>query len=350
MSDPSVAAFDPIFWLHHAQVDRLLSLWSALNPGVWVTNGPSGDGTWSIPPGETVGAKTNLAPFWNTQTSYWVSSDVTNTTGYTYPEFNGLNLSNPAAVKAAIAQKVNQLYGGTSARSIFSSFAATAPQSSGSKPAPVAAAAAATATSAAAHVSSDRGIQESGDAAPQVTIASVGPESSEPSKELWEWSARVHVKKYEIGGSFKVLFFLGSVPSDPGEWSSADHFVGAFHGFVNTSAGRCANCRTQQDAFLEGFVHLNDGIARLSNLHSFEPAVVKPYLTSNLHWRVQKTSGEVVDISTVPSLEVTVTANHLTLPPGAHFPIPGRTHHHHGITHGRPGGSSHTDAETVDAA
>lgn len=156
---------------------------------------------------------------------------MTNTTGYTYPEFNGLDLGNTAAVKAAIAQKVNQLYGGTS--SIFSSFAATAPQSSGSKPAPVAVAAA-TATSAAAQVSSDRGIQESGDAAPQVTIASAGPESSEASKELWEWSARVHVKKYEIGGSFKVLFFLGSVPSDPGEWSSAAHFVGAFHGFVNT--------------------------------------------------------------------------------------------------------------------
>lgn len=174
----------------------------------------------------------DLAPFWNTQTSYWISATVTDTPGYTYPEFNGLDLSNKAAVRAAIAQKVNQLYGGTS--SIFSSFAATAPQSSDSGSAPIAKVAAVTTASTTAQVSSDRGIQESEDAPPQVTLAAVRPESSEASKELWEWSARVHVKKYEIGGSFKVLFFLGSVPSDPGEWSTADHFVGAFHGFVNT--------------------------------------------------------------------------------------------------------------------
>lgn len=29
--------FDPIFWLHHCQVDRLMSLWSAMHPGVWVS-------------------------------------------------------------------------------------------------------------------------------------------------------------------------------------------------------------------------------------------------------------------------------------------------------------------------
>jgi tyrosinase len=59
MSDPSVAGFDPIFFLHHAQVDRLLSLWSALNPGKWVTNGPSGDGTFTIPEDVEVGQNTS---------------------------------------------------------------------------------------------------------------------------------------------------------------------------------------------------------------------------------------------------------------------------------------------------
>jgi hypothetical protein len=35
------SAFDPIFFLHHANVDRLLSLWSAVHPGEWVSPGPA---------------------------------------------------------------------------------------------------------------------------------------------------------------------------------------------------------------------------------------------------------------------------------------------------------------------
>lgn len=36
----------------------MLSLWSAVNPGVWVVDGPAVDGTWTIPADGTVGAQT----------------------------------------------------------------------------------------------------------------------------------------------------------------------------------------------------------------------------------------------------------------------------------------------------
>ncbi|KAJ7088149.1 hypothetical protein C8R44DRAFT_959132, partial [Mycena epipterygia] len=49
--------------------------------------------------------------------------------------------------------------------------------------------------------------------------------------------------------------------------------------------------------------------------------------------------GQVVDLASVPSLEVTVFATPLTLPPGADFPVPGERRHHGGIAHGRTGGS-----------
>lgn len=44
MGDPAVAAFDPIFWLHHANVDRLLRLWEAVYPDTYVSSGPDHDG------------------------------------------------------------------------------------------------------------------------------------------------------------------------------------------------------------------------------------------------------------------------------------------------------------------
>ncbi|KAG4440203.1 hypothetical protein IFR05_004282, partial [Cadophora sp. M221] len=35
MADPSVSAFDPIFWFHHCNVDRLAAIFQKLNPNMW---------------------------------------------------------------------------------------------------------------------------------------------------------------------------------------------------------------------------------------------------------------------------------------------------------------------------
>jgi hypothetical protein len=51
-------AFDPIFFLHHCNVDRLLSLWAALNPSVWVSPGDAEDGTFILPPEAPVDVST----------------------------------------------------------------------------------------------------------------------------------------------------------------------------------------------------------------------------------------------------------------------------------------------------
>ncbi|KAI6760465.1 hypothetical protein HG530_009325 [Fusarium avenaceum] len=42
MSDVPVAAFDPIFWLHHVQIDRLLAIWQCLYPNLWFDKEQSG--------------------------------------------------------------------------------------------------------------------------------------------------------------------------------------------------------------------------------------------------------------------------------------------------------------------
>ena len=54
----SKLGFDPIFYLHHCNVDRMISLWSAIHPGVWVSPNESEDGTFTIPPGTPVDTNT----------------------------------------------------------------------------------------------------------------------------------------------------------------------------------------------------------------------------------------------------------------------------------------------------
>jgi len=56
-----IVAFDPIFHLHHANVNRMLSLWAALNPDVWVSQGSSGNGTFTIPAGGSVDTSTRTS-------------------------------------------------------------------------------------------------------------------------------------------------------------------------------------------------------------------------------------------------------------------------------------------------
>ena len=112
----------------------------------------------------------------------------------------------------------------------------------------------------------------------------VDEQSAASDRSFWDWTARVEFKQHELGTSFSVLIFLGQVPENPREWRVSPNFVGAHHAFVHRAAAN----RNQQDLVVEGFVHLNQGIAKHSGLASLEPSVVEPYLTNNLNWRVQK--------------------------------------------------------------
>jgi tyrosinase len=98
MSYPPTAAFDPVFWLHHCNIDRLLAIWQGIHSHdsdsiAWWNSLPSVDGTFVEPPhiGET--PNTNLAPFRKSidaqgKITWWNSLDTRNhlKLGYDYPQ------------------------------------------------------------------------------------------------------------------------------------------------------------------------------------------------------------------------------------------------------------------------
>ncbi|KAG8995528.1 hypothetical protein FRB94_008947 [Tulasnella sp. JGI-2019a] len=344
MSDPAVAAFDPIFWLHHANVDRMLALWQSLNPGVWVTQGTAEDGTWTMAANSKVDTTTSLAPFWNGPQSYWTSAAATKFTniGYTYPEFVGLNLGDANALKSAIGTKVNQLYGSATVKAQTAPVTAPGhvvpPEASGVAPPKTVAAAAPSHPGApatpAAHAAASH---------PQAVLQPHQAAPSSSGQKLYDWVARVQTKKYELGCSFSVIFFIGDVPEDSKQWRTCPAYVGAHHAFVNSVASQCENCRGQQNVVTEGFVHLDAWLAAHSGLGTFEPSVLEPYLQKNLHWRVQKANREVVPTANVQSLVVDVMSNPMKFGHGDMFPHhDGERTHHHTITHGRVGGRSYS--------
>jgi tyrosinase len=130
MSDPDYAGFDPIFFLHHANVDRLLALWEWCYTEYWMEDGYEHDGeqyAWTQARGtyaqvynEQLLPDGPLQPFRTEQGDYWTSSQARslNENGYpkyySFPEFEGIKVDKAATSaeeRAAARKRVQAYYG-----------------------------------------------------------------------------------------------------------------------------------------------------------------------------------------------------------------------------------------------
>lgn len=114
------SSFDPLFWLHHANVDRLFALWQAIRPGVQMTTKSPGTPTYANVvinglPADTT--STNLYPFKHKSGAYWTSRDVPDVKsiwkyGYGFDELQCSFASmTTEALREQVVKQVNTLYG-----------------------------------------------------------------------------------------------------------------------------------------------------------------------------------------------------------------------------------------------
>jgi len=113
--------------------------------------------------------------------------------------------------------------------------------------------------------------------------------SESEDEGTFEWSARIHVAENALSGSFSVLIFLGEVPG-PGKWYDTPAYVGSVSAYVAGRGYGGSYGTGTGSSMIEGFVHLNSKIAKLSTFSSFHPRLIVPYLTENLHWRIEMVS------------------------------------------------------------
>ncbi|KAI1379815.1 common central domain of tyrosinase-domain-containing protein [Hypoxylon crocopeplum] len=106
------ASFDPLFFLHHANIDRIFALWQAVFPDSYVTPQISDLGTYLRPANLTDTIDTPLYPFFgeDRRTPYTAeTARNVSTFGYTYPELLDLTMS-PSELKEHVLQAVSNLY------------------------------------------------------------------------------------------------------------------------------------------------------------------------------------------------------------------------------------------------
>lgn len=73
MSDSATSAFDPAFWLHHTNVDRLVAMWQALNPQSYVVPTINRFGTYGQAKDSVETGDTSLLPFHAMNGTFWTS-------------------------------------------------------------------------------------------------------------------------------------------------------------------------------------------------------------------------------------------------------------------------------------
>jgi hypothetical protein len=259
---------------------------------------------------------------------------------YTYPEFVNLRGASPAAIKSAITDQINRLYGPT--EDDFSD--ATNLMSAQPEPAPQnlmragAAQAVRTVSQAVEGVqSASHGARAVEPSSGQANLAQSHPQQHAESQpqthaqrnpssqthaygqseegyhaegqshhhqhegygaslphERIDWTVRVRTKLHQFGQSFTILIFVGDPPASEHDWRTSPHFVGAFAPFVNESPEECENCREHAQVIVEGFVNISKHLHRLhrgGHLSHLQPDEVVHYLKQKIHWRIETVRG-----------------------------------------------------------
>ncbi|KAL2039327.1 hypothetical protein N7G274_007995 [Stereocaulon virgatum] len=322
MSWVPVAAFDPIFWLHHNNVDRLFAIWQTLHPK------SENKKNWFD---DKARAQEGLLPFRkNEDGEYWNSDDVYETAdlGYTY---SILPKKRDAAGKVVLdrpldelKKELNELYGAT--RRAEQKAAVT-----GVQPEPLKVADAlqfnTIAKIQAQIINTNTGTPE----APKV----------EDQLDVYDYIANVKYERFALQGMpFTIHVLIGKAPEndtpmDAVEYKNVvgqvfnfaaplemNHDDNSNNGHTTTQPGGCANCEKQAKEksestgqvvltnalitrYKQQIIHENrDDASQV--LASMEPADVIEFLKKNLHWRITGASGSIIPKEQIPSLKVAI--------------------------------------------
>lgn len=287
------SAFDPLFFLHHCNVDRIFALWQVLHPDAWIAPEVARVNSYTTSVGQLLDSTSALTPFYaNPDGDFWTSDMLRDTAalGYTYGELasSGISLSNMTSIlngQARVASVVNQLYGGYSLNSIRI-------QSKRSE-------------RGRDHVR--RGQSQEGwyMGRGRRSIASLPVTKiiSEQGKYR-EWIANIRVSRQALNGPFSVDLALGGP-------AKQTLYVGSMSVFASPPAIASMKKMAPGAEYISGTVPLTaalvDEVAD-GTLASMEPGDVEPYLREYLTTRVVGADGTESDPAGVAGLSIEVVS------------------------------------------
>ncbi|PWW80406.1 Di-copper centre-containing protein [Tuber magnatum] len=355
MSTPAYAGFDPIFWLHHTNVDRIFALWQVLNPSSYVVDQRARYSTFWSQANGTEGPNTTLLPFHQNQTTYWTSLTCRNLKifGSTYPELVDWGVVSPDQVRLNVQRAVQTLYGRTAP---VNRILGQAPGAIGasvlsfSQPGVAITASGSSIPQTDGPGDEETPAQSHGGQSEQQPIQSESTGHLDLIKDgaVHEYFCNVRADKYAAGGSFNVHIFLGDFSDDATRRAFDDNLVGTFSVFANDpETTGCEKCQDEAEngLIVTGSIPLTGALLdRIPELNSLEPDHVIPYLQSKLHWRCNRPDNTAIPREEISSLKVGVASVPVEVPTPDHLlPRYGEWQPQYEVTAGRKAGVAEGD-------
>lgn len=288
------SAFDPFFFLHHVNIDRVFSMWQVLNPESFIVPTPAVYSTHTSSAGAMQDADTALTPFRRNETAFWTSNMVRNheVFGYTYEEV--VNKSHEDT-----ASWVNKLY---------TAYSPIAMHSSQHQP------------SAETRLTEHRVQTIEGhelEMAPDNFFSAMHSGLSHQAvfrgQTFIDWAANICAEKGAYETSYSVYLFWGNVPDDVLSWPVANNLVGSLgvFGMPSMLPGYISG---QQ---VSGMVPLTSRIMRKiyqGDVKSLHVADAAGYLRSRLKFAVALANGTMIGDGGLRGLRITIVASPTRLP------------------------------------
>ncbi|TLD26588.1 hypothetical protein PspLS_04810 [Pyricularia sp. CBS 133598] len=303
------SSFDPIFWLHHANLDRLFALWQVVHPDVWIEPQPASMASYTTSAGDIMTSRTLLAPFFSdVNGTFWTSDTVRNPEvfQYNYKETAGARFTgkpqteDETAAQIRVISTINRLYGQSSpARLAYS------PSS--------------------LHRSKSFKAQISNTFTDAAALGASWSSILHRGLSYRDWTINLHAEKQELGTTYFVHVFNGPPPAAADSWISASNLVGTLSMFGSpNNIGLVAGAGANKINLVSGTIPLTSHLAwKVVNgeLASLEVAQVEPYLKRTLQLRLVLADGSLVDRRAVPSLHISLVSSEV-MAPETEFELP----------------------------
>ncbi|KAI5862147.1 Di-copper centre-containing protein [Durotheca rogersii] len=284
------SSFDPLFWLHHTNVDRIFALWQILYNESYVVPTPAVLSSRTTSPGEVEDSQRALTPFFLNNTSFWTSDAVRDHQVFGYSYSDAANKS-----REQVIASINKLYGNFGPVSMLRRLGEN--HRLGGR-----------------RSGEDRGRAE----AHRAYGLSWNSQTSEhlPVTAVFrdgryrEWMANVRVRKPAAGGGFSIHLFLGEVPENPLSWPVAPNLVGTVGVLAHTGAG-------DHGRSVGGTIPLTSalmGMVAAGRIPSLDADAVVPLLQPGLEVRVLCADGTTVDALEVKGLSISVASAVVRVP------------------------------------
>ncbi|KAL6244485.1 hypothetical protein RBB50_008727 [Rhinocladiella similis] len=314
MNFPETAGFDPVFFLHHANVDRLVAMWQILNPNSYIVPTMNAFGSYYEEKGFIDSGSTALAPFHSDAGTTMFTTDGVRsirTFGYGYPGLEDWNKSQ-AELASNVRRLINTQYN---------------PHTNTT------------------HSRMSRAIKQR-----SANVADVfGNVDLDMAQDLsvnnleMQWSIAILVDRFAFDTSYCIDFFIGDPPSDVTLRPTAKNLIGSYaqFGHANVSLIHPEGAPEGQVGSEVSMTHvLAAGVMR-GVLKDLSPESVIPLLQKALHWRARTATGDEVPLEAVSGLSISVYSRSV-VPTDAddRFPQYGPIQWQRSATNGKPCGAS----------